>query len=736
MERRLAAILAADVVGYSALMEKDEAGTFARLKARRQELVEPEIANHHGRIFKLMGDGLMAEFGSVVDAVECAVALQRGLAERNESVPEENRIRLRIGINLGEVIVEGDDRYGEGVNVAARLEQLADPGGVFVSAKVAREVEKKLAFGFEPMGEQRVKNMTEPLTVYRVILDGAPPSVRLAPSLPRTNRPRALAVGWIAIVLIAIGAFLGYQRWSEPNGPPLPDKPSIAVLPFVNMSNDPEQAYFADGISEDLMTDLSHVSGLFVIARNSVFAYKGKAIDVRKVAKELGVRYVIEGSVRRAGDQVRINVQLIDATTGAHQWAERYDGSYGNIFALQDKVTKAVVDAMALKLTAGENLALAQRETKNPEAYDAFLRGWEHYGRTTPESFIKAIPYFERAIELDPEYGRAYAALAMVYFRSYDNRWSGNLGMPEAEVYRKAQEFARLAKKFPTSTYHQVAGGISRARGWYNDALQEFAAAIALDPSDSWNHAELAYALIYAGRPQEAAAEIETAMRLDPRFPPLFVYYKGLTEFAQDRWPEAARLFEEATRLNPDDPRPRLFLAAAHGKLGRTEDADAVIAEFSAARVRLGGLPFVMVEFVGEVHPAHLNPPERSRLMEGLDRANIPRTFDDAIFDKLRLSSGEIDALFLGHRVHGRLLETGREYGAIVSPDRAAQRFGDWGTVSGTVQIEGNRLCFVSASTSYYCGSVLRNPGGTRAKENEFIWFAVDGYGLPFSQIE
>src|SRR5262245_42108874 len=402
MERRLAAILAADVVGFSALMERDEAGTFARLKAGRKELFEPEIARHHGRIFKLMGDGLLAEFASVVDAVECAVSLQRGLAERNLSVPEAERIQVRIGVNLGEVIVEGDDRYGEGVNIATRLEQLAEAGDVYVSGKVANEVAKKLAFGFEAMGEQKVKNISDPVSVYRVRLDGDKKS-RLA-AAPRTYSRRVLAAGLAGLLLLTVGAAYAFLHWQgQSPTSSAPGKASIAVLPFANLSDDPQQGYFADGVAEDLMTDLSRVSGLFVASRNSAFAYRDKSVDLRQIGQELGVRHVLEGSVRRAGDKLRINVQLIDTATGGHEWAERYEGSQADVFALQDQVTKAVVAALALKLTPGEQEVMGQRETHIPEAYDAFLRGWEHYQRTTPDDFSKAIPYFEKAIELDPD---------------------------------------------------------------------------------------------------------------------------------------------------------------------------------------------------------------------------------------------------------------------------------------------------------------------------------------------
>ncbi len=493
MERKLAAILAVDVVGYSRLMEQDEVGTFEGLRAHRKELFEPAIEKHRGRVFKLMGDGLLAEFASVVDAVECAVALQRGMRERNAAVTGDPRIDVRIGVNLGDVIIEGEDRHGEGVNIAARLQQLAAPGGICVSQTVVNHVGNKISLGFEFQGEQRVKNIAQPVKMYRVLADAetngkTAKTMRIKTRLARSWQWPAAAL----VVAIAAGAALSWRPWERPAiepasteraALPIPDKPSIAVLPFANLSDDPQQAYFADGIAEDLMTGLSRLSGLFVIARHSAFTYKDQELDLRKVGHELGVRYIVEGSVQRTGEQVRINIQLVDASTLGHLWAEKYDGSMADIFALQDRVTKSVVDALALKLTAGEQRALAgQNETAVPQAYDEFLRGWELYQRTTPADFVEAIPHFERAVALDPSYARAHAALAMVYFRSYDQGWTGSLGMTADAAFDRAREYLNLAKVHPTSTSHQVAGNISRDRGWYDDAAKEFQAAIALDP--------------------------------------------------------------------------------------------------------------------------------------------------------------------------------------------------------------------------------------------------------------
>ena len=348
MERKLAAILAADVVGYSALMERDEKGTFARLKAHRTKLLEPEIKKHHGRVFKLMGDGLLAEFGSVVDAVECAVAVQKEMAKRNDGAGPDERIDLRIGVNLGDVIVEGDDIHGEGVNIAARLEALAKPGGICISAKVHDEVRGKLDCTFEDMGEQSVKNIARPIRAYRLRLGTAAESASAArPSLS------------------------------------LPDKPSIAVLPFQNMSGDPEQEYFADGMVEEIITALSRIRWLFVIARNSSFTYKGRAVDVKQVGREFGVRYVLEGSVRKSGNRVRITGQLIDTSIGVHLWAERFDGGLEDIFDLQDQVTASVVGAIAPRLEQAEIERAQRKPTESLDAYDYYLRGMAGFNQWT-----------------------------------------------------------------------------------------------------------------------------------------------------------------------------------------------------------------------------------------------------------------------------------------------------------------------------------------------------------------
>jgi len=408
VERRLTAILAADVAGYSRLTGFDEEGTHARLQDHLRSLVDPKIAEHRGRVVKNTGDGMLAEFGSVVDAVRCAVDVQRGMLERNANVPQEKRIEFRIGINVGDIILDRGDIFGDGVNVAARLEGVAEPGGICVSGRVLEDVQGKLDIAFEDAGEQQLKNIVRPVRVYRVRPGGAAATTRF--SLP------------------------------------LPDKPSIAVLPFENMSGDPEQEYFADGIVEEIITALSRFRQLFVIARNSSFTYKGRAVNVKQVGCELGVRYVLEGGVRKAVDRVRITAQLVDALTGAHLWADRFDGALKDIFELQDKVTESVVGAIAPRLEQAEIERSKRKPTESLDAYDYYLRGMASIYQWTRESTSKALSLFYRAIELDPDFALAYAAAAMCYNQRKNNNWMIDRPSEIAETARLARRAVRLGK--------------------------------------------------------------------------------------------------------------------------------------------------------------------------------------------------------------------------------------------------------------------------------------------------
>jgi TolB-like protein/class 3 adenylate cyclase len=632
MERRLAAILAADVVGYSRLMGENEAGTLAALKTHRKELLKPKAAQYHGRTVKLMGDGELMEFASVVDAVTFAVEVQAAMAARNEEVPEDRRIVFRIGINVGDIIVEGDDIHGDGVNVAARLEALAEPGGICVARNVFDQVKDKLDLTFDNLGEKEVKNIAEPVTVYRVVLDdmAAKLVTPVVQSAGKPGRPGwiAAAVAVIVLLLVAGGAFW-LQPWAPDVEPasvervanPLSGKPSIAVLPFDNMSDDPSQDYFADGITEDLITDLSKISGLFVIARNSSFSYKGQQVKVRQVAEDLGVRYVLEGSVRRVGDQVRINAQLIDATTAGHLWAERYDGTLADVFALQDEVTGSIVAALALNLTEGEARLRSQKETNVPEAYDAFLQGWAHYIRRTPADYADAAKHFKRAIALDADYSRAYAALASTYWEGWERWWYKQLGFDEWMGPRKqAEQYLEIALRKPTALAHQVASEVRRQQGRHEDMIHEAETAVRLDPNDPNSYIALTWALALDGNAEDALAAVDRAMVLDPHYPAFYLYLKGFVYFSLEQYEQAAEFLERALERNPVNFSPNVILIPTYAHLGRID----------AAKERLAKHPLPLsIDWV-KYYWRYKRPDDMARLADGLRHAGVPDVAKDA----------------------------------------------------------------------------------------------------------
>ena len=636
MERKLSAILAADVVEYCRLMGQDEAGTFLRLQAHRKELFEPEIAKHHGRIFKLMGDGLLAEFGSVVDAVECAVTLQRGMAERNASVAEDKRVYVRMGVNLGDIIVEDDDRHGEGVNIAARLQQLAEPGGICVSRTVYNHVKNKLALAFKPMGEHQVKNIAEALGVYRIILG---PSARASPAAGRTRSwrdRRALLIGGTAalalIALAAVGALL--RPWTVREAPaslahmavPLPDKPSIAVLPFDNMSNDPKQEYFADGMTEDLITDLSQLPGTFVMSRNSTWVYKGKPVRVQQVAEDLGVRYVVEGSVQREGNEVRINAQLVDALSGRHLWAKRYDGRMNDVFALQDKVINQIVVALAINLTGTTSTQIGAGETDSPEAYDALLRGWDHYRRNTLEETTKAIFYFEKATDLDHGYSRAHAALAPAYWRNVSLGWDNAAGGQFEHDYDNMKTNLALALEKPTSVAYRVSAEMLARQGRYSEALVQIEHAVALGPSEPDNYVSKARTLLAMGRANEAEAATRLAMRLNPHYPRDYLRVLGLALFHEQRYVDAAQTMERVVSQEQDVYQDYATITAIYGYLGRTKEADAAKKKYNDVAIGEGKSSFTVQEqgFWWYGYMFNYDETYRKQLLQGLRKAGVP----------------------------------------------------------------------------------------------------------------
>ena len=585
--RQLAVLLHADVVGSTALVQLHETLAHQRIQGAFRRFSEI-ILSHGGTAREIRGDALVAEFSKASDAVSAAVAFQTANAAHNEGLGDDVLPVIRVGIAMGEVVFADNTVTGEGVVLAQRLEQLAEPGGVSIQGAAYETVPKRLPFEYESLGEQEVKGFQEPVRVYRVVLETSTPisSLDLGRDKKETRLVwRGFAVA-VVVLFVLVGVGLGWwQPWKsefEPASPdrmalPLPDKPSIAVLPFTNMSGDPEQEYFVDGMTEDLITDLSKLSGLFVISRNSSFTYKGKSVKAPQIAEELGIRYVLEGSVRRVGSQVRINAQLIDATADGHLWAERYDGSVENVFALQDDVTERIVAALAVELTGEEVAKRAHRETSDTLAYDAFLQGWSYYKLGTRPDFIKAKPFLEEAVRLDPSYARAHAALASVYWDAFTNGWTFELGVLSFEVETLWEEHLELAKKGPNSLVHTVQSRVLASQERYKEAVVEAEKAVALDGDEAAANAGLAHALILAGRPEEGADLIHKAMRLDPHYPADYLTTLGAAQFGLENYAEAVTTFNRAIKRNPDSELPHIYLAAIYGHLGRLDEAEAMV---------------------------------------------------------------------------------------------------------------------------------------------------------------
>ncbi|NRG17621.1 adenylate/guanylate cyclase domain-containing protein [Rhizobiales bacterium] len=538
--RKLAAIVVADVAGYSRLMGEDDAGTLASLRAHRAELVDPLVAAHGGRTVKTMGDGLLMEFPSVVDAVNCALAIQHGMAERNSNLASPNAIRFRIGIHLGDVIVEGDDIFGDGVNIASRIEALAVAGGIALSDDAYRQVRDRSDVAWADGGEHALKNIARPVTIWRWSV-GEDRTPSPGPKKPAAEKPP-------------------------------PDRASIAVLPFDNMSGDPEQAYFADGITEDIITELSKVSGLTVIARNSTFVYKAKAARIQDVAADLGVAHVVEGSVRKAGSKVRITAQLIDGATGGHLWAERYDRELADIFAVQDDVTGKIVEALSKSLIAPGPTPAPRHEPAVPEAYDCVLRGREQYRLFTPEGNRAADGLYSRAIALDPAYAAGYAGLAMV--RMHD--WFA--GEPDAldKAYELAQKASELDPALPL--VHEALGNIRLFRREYEEATASIERWIELEPGSADAYANLAGLLHFTGEPEKVAPLIDKATGLNPFFPFYYTLYCGQAYLMMGRYDEALEALRRAATRNEDALPAQLYLAACHGLRGEDKPAQDALA--------------------------------------------------------------------------------------------------------------------------------------------------------------
>jgi len=572
-KRKLTAILSADVKGYSRLMGEDEVATVRTLTAYREMMDSP-------------GDNLLAEFASVVDAVRCAVEIQEELKARNAELPENRRMEFRIGINLGDVIEEGDRIYGDGVIIAARLEGLAEGGGICISGTAFDQVENKLALGYKYLGEHSVKNIVKPIRLYRVLTE--PGAVTTKVSREKRAGPRQwhrVALAVVAILILGAAAVAIWHFYLRPAPTPmevasvekmafpLPDKPSIAVMPFVNMSEDPKQEYFSDGITEEIITGLSKVPHLFVIARDSTFTYKGKPVKVQQVGRELGVRYVLEGSVRKAADRIRISAQLIDAKTGYHLWAERYDRDLKDIFALQDGITMKILIALQVKLTEGQQARLFGKGTDNLEAYAKLLQGREHSNCFNKESNVLARQMYKEAIALDPDYAMAYLRLSATHLMDL---LYGSTKSPKRSLER-AEELVQKALALDDSLAeaYSFLGRIYLTKRQHEKAIAEGERALALAPNSAFIHAALAFSLYYAGRPEEAIGLYKKAIRLNPIPRSWYLSGLGAAYRLTGRYEEAISAYKKALHRAPDSLFAHLGLASAYNLLGREEEARA-----------------------------------------------------------------------------------------------------------------------------------------------------------------
>jgi adenylate cyclase len=649
VERRLAAILAADVAGYSRLMGADEEGTHERLRAHLGQLVDPKIKEHRGRTVKNTGDGMLVEFPSVVDAVRCAVEVQREMAERNADVPVERRIEFRIGINLGDVIVEGGDIFGDGVNVAARLEALAEPGGICVSRVVRDQVRDRLDYTFEDMGEQQVKNIARPVRVYALRPQGvAAPPVPGLPARP-SRRGRAIIGTVVAAALVVVCvAWWFWPASISPSGAgkpadqtvasptPMPTAPaatsiaqpavaprlSIVVLPFANLSNDPDQQYFADGITEDLTTDLSRISGSFVISRNTAFTYRDRPVDAKQIGRELGVRNVLEGSVRRSGNQLRVNAQLIDAETNGHLWSERFDRDADDLFALQNEITGRIANSLGRELIVAE----AARPTEHPDALDYIFRGRAAWGKgPARDNYVEAIGLFERALALESRSVAAQILLANVLL----NRVRENLTDSRAPDIERAEGLVSQALAIsPTNPMvHFTKGQLLRTQRRCEEAIPEYDTVLASDRNLVAALLGIGICKVMVGSANEAIPLFEQTIRLDPR--DSYVVYRydwiGLVHLLQSRTDEAIVWFEKARSVNPAISGPHAHLASAYALKGETERAAAELAE--ARRVVVGGDRFssiVRLQAVGYFGVPKVRALFEATYFAGLRRAGMP----------------------------------------------------------------------------------------------------------------
>ena len=738
MERRLAAVLAFDMVGYSRLIGVNEQGTLAAFRRHRSDILNPKAAQYHGRIVKLTGDGALMEFASVVDSVCFAVEVQSALRHEVSGVPEDRQFRYRIGVNIGDIILDEGDIYGDGVNVAARLQELADPGGICVSGTAFDQIKGKLDLTFEHLGEKQVKNIAEPVSVYRVRLDEkalalATPIVRKTPAAHAGRYSLAAAA---AVLLLGLSgtALLWWQPWTpvppqtavERFAYPLPDKPSIAVLPFINVSSDQEQDHLAEGLTDDLITELSKVSGLFVIARHSVFALKGTAGNIQEVAAELGVHFVLEGTLQRAKSRLRINVNLIDALTGLSMWAERYDREYADIFAVQDDVIGKIISALAVRLSEGERYQLARIPTDSLEAYDYYLRAeQEGFLYSDVETYRRALSFYQKAIDLDPDFADAHAGIARVavdvWRNDYNLIWSAAVARKIA--YDAAGQALRLNPD--NARAHTVLALLQLVDGREAEAIDSANKAVAVQPNDSEAFGNLALVLAHTGSRERAVTEVEKALRLDPAPAPSFQLLTGVVLYTARENERAVPLLEAARDGLPNAEPAREYLAAAYAHRG-----DRQRGEQEAAKL-LQLFPDCNLTYLSYLYDYWHEEDLRYHLT-GLKEAGIaewPFGFEGRETDQV--GGAELRTLVSDKTWTGRR-KNGTDF--IQYFDKAgntAYRSANT-NVTGVIEIQDNRLC--EKFEGYFldrmaCGYVYRN---TTEEEREAEYIHVTPQALKF----
>jgi TolB-like protein/class 3 adenylate cyclase/Flp pilus assembly protein TadD len=729
-KRKLTAILSADVEGYSRLMGDDEEATVRTLTSYR-EVLTTLIQQHNGKVLDSPGDNLLAEFVSVVDAVQCAVAVQKEIISRNAELPENRRMLFRIGINLGDVIQEKERIYGDGVNIAARLEGLSEPGGICISKTAFDQIESKLPYGYEFLGNQPVKNIAKPVGAYRVLME---PRVTIAGEPEKEKRSPArrmpIFVGTVAVLLlaVAVGIWQLYMRRTSvelvtvgEKTSPLADNPSIAVLPFNNLSDDPKQEYFTDGMTDELITNLSKISGFLVISRNSSFVYKGKTVPIKQVANELKVKYVLEGSIQRVGDRVRIRAQLIDGTTDHHIWAESYDAVMENIFDLQDKITKNIASVLEVKLTTKEQNRLTAKETANIQAYDAFVKGWEHLLRETPDELEQAIALFEEAIELDPMYSRAHAALAWAYLSSSLRLMWQDFIEPHNRLRLMARKHLELAMRNPTSTAHLVASKMALFRRQYEESIAQAELALAFDTNDPESNLNMALVLMATGKPEEGLEFVNKTSQLDPRNMGAPLAAAGMAYFILGDLQKAATMTERAIDHNPTIAGRYESLSAIYALLGRIQDAQ-VAHDESLKAWDFGRFPANLTTIMSSFLVKDRQVADR--YADGLTKAGWLGSPSEyyKIYEENRLTGEEIRNLVLGQEI--TIHEFDRIYWIDHSikgraKDISRLREGKW-------WIEDDMLCYQMESGTVKglndCGEIYQNPDSSPGSEKQYLY--------------